>query len=63
MLWKHVSDTSAMIYGVDFSPNSTQLMTGWASSTSKVVVFNVNSNTSGVMAHTGTTHIFTVDWN
>lgn len=61
--WRHLSDNSALINSIDFSPDSQHLMTGWETSNSKVVIFSVGSNSSGVVAHTGSDEVYAVGWS
>lgn len=60
--WSYFTDGSAYIYGVDFSPDSNYLLTGWASSSQRAMVFSVGSNSSGVVANSGES-VYAVDWN
>ena len=61
--WKKVPDSSATVYGVDFSPDSKYLLTGLGDSGYKAIIYAVETGAIDTQITASGADIYGVDWN
>ena len=61
--WTLTPDSSATIYGLDFSPDSKYLLVGLGSSTNRAKIYNAATGAPVATLNAGGNDIYMVDWN